>query len=200
MAQWYTVRAFDLFCLQPLISLLADCRFFVGTAGFFPFSLIVIFNLGIVFSSYFLSCFFPLLISNAIQLLSCSPLCKNFHFLVKQCPGSHLLHVCRRETVFCTAQTLFFHHRDSCCAITLDSTMPLSLSSGGYWTGIFISFFGGVPRQQLQLKQDKNRTMNCPGSVPLPLSPWGSATSLAQSCFWVCGLVKWIFTVEVHRQ
>lgn len=41
-------------------------------------------------------------VCNAIQLLSCSPLCQNLHFLRKQRPpsaGNHWFHVHRRETL-----------------------------------------------------------------------------------------------------
>lgn len=90
-------------------------------------------SLTLTFSPSFLSCFFPLLISNAVQLLSCSPLRKNFRTNHRPpSAGSHLFHVCRRGTVFCTVQTLFFHHRDSCCTITLGSS-TMAPGSAQWW-------------------------------------------------------------------
>lgn len=41
LAQWDFVRDLNLFCLQPLISLLSDCFFFGCSACFSPFSFIV---------------------------------------------------------------------------------------------------------------------------------------------------------------
>lgn len=94
------VTALDLFCFQPCISLLSDCLFLCAMLGLLS-SLCLGYCVILWISS---SCSFPFSPSNSvcsvIQLISCSPLCQNFHFLGKQwlpSAGKHWFHVHKRQ-------------------------------------------------------------------------------------------------------
>lgn len=128
--------------LEPLICFVLTLSFLCiliacslcATAVFSRFSLFFVFALDIAFFSVFLHVSLSpshLLnwACNVIQLLLCSLLCQNFHFLRKQWPpsaGNHWFHVYRRETPLsaeyrsCCCFLLLW---DNCCNIIFHSTM-----------------------------------------------------------------------------
>lgn len=181
LTQWDFVRALDLFCPHPLISLHTDCLFFVSNRCFFSLFSLICLCLGYCLFLHISSCFsFPVSslnwACNVIQLLLCSLLCQNFHFLRKQWPPSagnidfmyteeklHFLHSTE-------AAAAFYHCGTTAVILSSIAQRCLSRSSGRHWSGIFILYFGGALRQLYQLKQDKNKDVDCPGSVPLLLS------------------------------